>query len=107
MFKGQYKFKEMFPKKWYGSGTLYCFEDSQLIGPEEYDKVLTQQYGDYMTPVKAPSYHGGFWALTADKSYQECLREKRKDIIQERVQGYLKGYLNRIRKQLRRFGCSR
>lgn len=51
-FMGQYKFKEMFPKKWYGNGKLYPFEDYMLQGPEDYDAVLSQQYGDYMTPPK-------------------------------------------------------
>ena len=51
-FMGQYKFKEMFPKDWYGNGALYDFEDGQLMGPVEYDKLLTYQYGDYMTPPK-------------------------------------------------------
>lgn len=49
-FMGQYKFKEMFPKKWYGSGKKYAFEDSELWGPEKADLILTRQYGDYMTP---------------------------------------------------------
>ena len=66
--------------------------------PKEYDKILKLQFGDYMTPVKAPSIHGRFWALTADRSYQERLRAKRKDIIQDRVQGYL----HRIKKLFRR-----
>ena len=47
-FMGQYKFKEMFPKSYYGKGKLYTFEDMQLMGPEDYDKVLSQMYGDYM-----------------------------------------------------------
>lgn len=47
-FMGQYKFKEMFPKSYYGNGKLYTFEDMQLMGPEDYDKVLSQMYGDYM-----------------------------------------------------------
>ena len=47
-FMGQYKFKEMFPKSYYGKGKLYQFEDMQLMGPEDADKVLTQMYGDYM-----------------------------------------------------------
>jgi lipopolysaccharide cholinephosphotransferase len=47
-FMGQYKFKEMFPKSYYGKGKLYTFEDMQLMGPEDADKVLTQMYGDYM-----------------------------------------------------------
>lgn len=56
-FMGQYKFKEMFPKAWYGKGTMYDFEESQMKGPDEYDKVLTQQYGDYMTPPKNKNAH--------------------------------------------------
>ena len=51
-FMGQYKFKEMFPKNWYGDGIMYEFEDSEMMGPVEYDKVLSQQYGDYMKPPK-------------------------------------------------------
>ena len=47
-FMGQYKFKEMFPKSYYGKGKLYPFEGLELMGPEDYDKVLSQMYGDYM-----------------------------------------------------------
>lgn len=47
-FMGQYKFREMFPKSYYGNGKLYEFEDLKVMGPEDYDKVLTQMYGDYM-----------------------------------------------------------
>ena len=56
-FMGQYKFKEMFPKSWYGKGRLYKFEDDQLRGPVKYNKVLTQQYGDYMKPPKNKNTH--------------------------------------------------
>ena len=51
-FMGQYKFKEMFPKSYYGEGKFYKFEDDELFGPEDANAVLTQQYGDYMTPPK-------------------------------------------------------
>lgn len=51
-FMGQYKFKEMFPKSYYGSGKFYVFEDSKLFGPKNADAVLKQMYGDYMTPPK-------------------------------------------------------
>lgn len=47
-FMGQYKFKEMFPKSYYGEGKMYEFEGEQLPGPEHADKVLKQMYGDYM-----------------------------------------------------------
>ena len=90
-------------KEWYSETVYLPFEDVMMPLPKEYDKILRLQYGDYMIPVKAPSYHGRFWALTADRPYQECLRERRKDIIHDRVQGYL----NRIKKLFRRFGCIR
>lgn len=45
--------KECFPKSVYGKGQLYQFEDIMLNGPENYDFVLTQMYGDYMTPPPA------------------------------------------------------
>ena len=48
---GAYKFREMFHKKIYGSGRAYPFEDTQIWGPEDYDAVCTQLYGDYMTPA--------------------------------------------------------
>jgi lipopolysaccharide cholinephosphotransferase len=51
-FMGQYKFKEMFLKSHYGKGTMYKFEDSELMGPDDYDFILTQMYGDYMKPPK-------------------------------------------------------
>lgn len=56
-FMGQYKFKEMFPKSWYGKGTMYAFEEGYMMGPDEYDKILTQQYGNYMIPPKNKNAH--------------------------------------------------
>ncbi len=54
---GQYKFKEMFPRAWYGKGKKYAFEEDELMGPVEYDKVLTQMYGDYMKPPENKNAH--------------------------------------------------
>ena len=51
-FMGQYKFKEMFPKSYYGTGKVYEFEDDKMPGPVNADLVLRQMYGDYMTPPK-------------------------------------------------------
>ena len=48
---GAYKFKEMFPRKWFGEGKKYIFEGISLHGPSNYDDMLKQLYGDYMTPV--------------------------------------------------------
>ena len=49
---GAWKFNEMFHKKYYGDGKPYPFEDTTVWGPEDYDHVCTQLYGDYMTPPK-------------------------------------------------------
>lgn len=51
-FMGQYKFKEMFPKSYYGKGKLYSFEEIKLPGPLNAHMVLKQMYGDYMIPPK-------------------------------------------------------
>ena len=49
-FCGRWGVKELFPKSVYGEGNQYKFEDLMLNGPEDYNTVLTQMYGDYMTP---------------------------------------------------------
>ena len=46
---GAYKFREMFPKAWFGEGIELPFEDTNIRCPIEYDKVLTQMYGNYTT----------------------------------------------------------
>ncbi len=46
---GAYKFNEMFPKCWLGEGVELPFEDTTIPCGVEYDKILTQMYGDYMT----------------------------------------------------------
>lgn len=47
---GFWKLKELFPKEIYGEGKQYPFEDVLIHGPADSDFVLTQMYGDYMTP---------------------------------------------------------
>lgn len=40
--------KEIVPSHWGGEGCEFEFEGIRAIGPTEYDKWLTQLYGDYM-----------------------------------------------------------
>ena len=47
---GIYRKNEIVPKSWYGKGTKYAFEDTEVYGLDDADKYLTQLYGDYMTP---------------------------------------------------------
>ena len=49
-FMGAYRFKEMFPRSYYEDSVLYDFEDIKLSAPRAHDEVLSQLYGDYMTP---------------------------------------------------------
>ena len=42
--------KTIFAKEKYGDGRKYKFEDIYVNGPAEYDFILTQLFGDYMTP---------------------------------------------------------
>ena len=55
---GAYKFKEMYPKAWFGFGREYGFESVKIKGPVEYHLMLKQLYGDYMTPVGANERKG-------------------------------------------------
>ena len=43
---------------WFKGVTYLPFMDMTIPCPLEWDKRLTKQYGDYMTPVKAPTMHG-------------------------------------------------
>ena len=61
------------------SETLYMpFEDMEMPVPKGYGHILTGMYGDYMKPAKAPTLHGGFEVMDAEKSYTEYLPELRK-----------------------------
>ncbi len=41
---------QMFPREWFGDGVVVTFCDTEYLVPKEYDKFLTQCFGDYMTP---------------------------------------------------------
>lgn len=45
---GRWGRREAIPVDWYGENCRYKFEDFEFIGLKEYDKYLTQLYGDYM-----------------------------------------------------------
>lgn len=57
--------------------TLYMpFEDILMPIPLNYNQTMRRQYGDYMTPAKAPSQHGNV-IFYPDRPYQEVLKELR------------------------------
>ncbi len=84
-------------KHWYDDTLLMPFENIEMPVPIGYDSILRKQYGDYMTPIKAPSYHGGFWVLDPDQSYHSYLFKYKLRIIFDR----LNGLWARIRQKLK------
>ncbi len=48
----------LFDKEDYADTVMLPFEDIMIPAPVGYDRILTINYGDYMTPTKAPSGHG-------------------------------------------------
>lgn len=51
------------------------FEFLKIPNIANYDKALHWKFGDYMTPVKVPSYHQGIF-YDADHSYKDYLKGK-------------------------------
>lgn len=49
-YAGVYGRKEIYKKEWYKDGIELPFENTKIIVPVGYDAILTQLYGDYMTP---------------------------------------------------------
>lgn len=58
MFYGKNFSKYIFDPQIYAETVMLPFEDLMIPAPKEYDRLLTQMFGDYMTPVKCPSIHG-------------------------------------------------
>ncbi|MBR5660194.1 MAG: LicD family protein [Bacteroidales bacterium] len=68
----------LYDKELFGFLIDMPFEDVSMPVPVGYHKILTIMYGDYMTPVKAPSMHGEFWKLDPDTDYKVYLPEFKK-----------------------------
>ena len=49
-FQGDDRLEGIVPKAVYGEGTKYKYEDTYVIGPDDYDRYLKCYYPDYMTP---------------------------------------------------------
>ena len=58
-FSGIYGEREVMPLDWYGEGAMLSFEGLTVTAPKEYEKWLTQVYGDYMSlpPVEKRVTH--------------------------------------------------
>lgn len=56
-YGGIWGLKEFAPKKWFEEHVFGDFEGFPVKIPKEYDKLLTQLYGDYMTPPPKSEQH--------------------------------------------------
>ncbi len=65
-------------KDWYRETIFLPFEDIMIPVPIDYDKILTKQFGDYMTPQKQATMHGGFVILDTQKTYKDYIPLLRK-----------------------------
>ena len=58
LYPSAYETKEILKKEYYGSGAVGEFEGIHVNMPSCYDRVLTQLYGDYMTPLPEDQREG-------------------------------------------------
>lgn len=73
---GAWGAREIVPEEWYGEGVELSFEGIKVNTPKEYDKWLTQVYGDYMQlpPVEKRKGHHFTEIVDLEKSYHEYMR---------------------------------
>lgn len=55
---GTYGIKEIMPSQWFANRELHVFEDRKFYIPKGYHNILTNLYGDYMTPPPAHKRKG-------------------------------------------------
>lgn len=68
---GNWHYKEIVPQDCFGEPDELDFEDMKICVPHDYDKYLTNVYGDYMTPPPAEKQksHHDYIELSLNKSY--------------------------------------
>lgn len=79
-YSGGYGNKEIVPKEWFAEGVIVPFESIEIRIPKEYDKYLSNFYGDYMQlpPVEKRAAHHHRAYLNIDR--RETKEEIRKKV---------------------------
>jgi len=70
-----YRQREIMPRSYYGTPTLYRFENLQVYGVEDYEGYLTQVYGDWrkMPPVEQRVSKHDHVYMNLEESYLEVI----------------------------------
>lgn len=73
---GAWAEKEIMPKSYFADGTTASFDGIEVVIPKEYDKYLTQMYGDYMQlpPEEKRVSHHYNEVIDTTKSYKEYIK---------------------------------
>ena len=68
---GAYRFKEITKREYFGTPTLYSFENIKIFGPEKYDKYLSGIYGNWrqLPPIEKRYTKHDFIAFDLNKPY--------------------------------------
>lgn len=59
--------KETYNAEWFTDKVMLTFEDGEFPAPKGYDKLLTNMYGDYMTPPSEDDRNGHFYNTEQEK----------------------------------------
>ena len=69
-----YSLLKKYELSWFDKTIMLSFNGYDFPCPVDYDKVLTAEYGDYMTPVKGTAVHDTT-ILNVDRPYKEVIKE--------------------------------
>lgn len=78
-YSGAWGKKEIVPAEWFGAGCTLAFENLAVNAPEQYDKWLTQVYGNYMQPPPVEQQKGHHYADVIDlhRPYTEYTKDEK------------------------------
>lgn len=68
-----------YEKEWFRETVYLPFDEMNLPCPECYDKVLKEEDGDYMTPIKNNSFHGDTY-IDLSNSLENVINKRLLDI---------------------------
>ena len=70
---GAWRLREVMPKEYLGSPTLYRFENIEVFGAEHANEYLTSLYGDWkkLPPIDKRVTHHDYIMCDLTKSYLE------------------------------------